>query len=248
MKLDNFKIIIIYLIFICPYFIIFYDRKLFIAINREDALIENLGAIFFMIASCLFFAAYIYSSGLGNNIWRLHTKRNLFYFFLSILFLFCFGEEISWGQRIFNWQTPEVWREMSNQRETNIHNLWMLLPDNPDGTSKSVIYKILNYKTVFWAFCYLFFFIIPLLAKFSDGIRVFFNRIGWPLISLWIGSLFVADYIVYHIILKFIEGSPPVVYGKFVELRESNFAFIFSIMAFHELKKVRGNFYIWGNT
>ena len=247
MKLVNIKIIIIYLFFICPYFIIFYDRKLFIAINREDALIENLGAIFFMIASCLFFAAYIYSSGIGNKIWRLHTKRNYFYFLLSILFLFCFGEEISWGQRIFKWQTPKVLRVMSNQNETNIHNLWILQPDNPDGTSKPVIYKILNYKTVFWAFCYLFFFTIPFLAKFSVSIRVFFNRIGWPLIPLWIGSLFVADYVVYHIILNFIEGSPPIVYGRFTELRETNFAFIFSIMAFHEVKKVHSNIYLSGN-
>ena len=136
---------------------------------------------------------------------------------------------------------------MSNQNETNIHNLWILQPDNPDGTSKPVIYKILNYKTVFWAFCYLFFFTIPFLAKFSVSIRVFFNRIGWPLIPLWIGSLFVADYVVYHIILNFIEGSPPIVYGRFTELRETNFAFIFSIMAFHEVKKVHSNIYLSGN-
>lgn len=241
MKLKLFITIIVYLIFICPYFLIFFNTKLFIWLCEEDRLIENLGAIFFLIAACLFLVAYIYSSGLGNNVWGFHTKRNVFYMFLFILFLFCFGEEISWGQRIFDWQTPESWRKMNNQMQTNIHNLWILLPNNPDGSEKSIIYKILNYKTVFWSFCYLFFFIIPLLAKLSDGIKVFFNRIGWPLTALWIGSLFVTDYVVYHTVLKFLEGSPPAVYGSFTELRETNFAFIFCLIAIHELKTIRGN-------
>jgi len=33
------------------------------------------------------------------------------------------GEEISWGQRIFHWSTPENWAAINAQRETNLHNL-----------------------------------------------------------------------------------------------------------------------------
>ena len=33
------------------------------------------------------------------------------------------GEEISWGQRIFNIATPETISQMNVQDETNIHNL-----------------------------------------------------------------------------------------------------------------------------
>lgn len=33
------------------------------------------------------------------------------------------GEEISWGQRIFGWSTPEGWEKVNLQQETNLHNL-----------------------------------------------------------------------------------------------------------------------------
>jgi len=33
------------------------------------------------------------------------------------------GEELSWGQRIFNWATPGVFAQINDQRETNFHNM-----------------------------------------------------------------------------------------------------------------------------
>jgi len=32
------------------------------------------------------------------------------------------GEEASWGQHYFGWQTPEQWAEINRQEETNLHN------------------------------------------------------------------------------------------------------------------------------
>jgi hypothetical protein len=32
------------------------------------------------------------------------------------------GEEISWGQHLFHWETPEVFRELNKQQEMNLHN------------------------------------------------------------------------------------------------------------------------------
>ena len=32
------------------------------------------------------------------------------------------GEEHSWGQHFFHWQTPEYWSEINRQQETNLHN------------------------------------------------------------------------------------------------------------------------------
>ncbi len=41
------------------------------------------------------------------------------------LFLILFAmEEISWGQRIFNWQTPEGIFKSNYQKETNLHNIF----------------------------------------------------------------------------------------------------------------------------
>lgn len=32
------------------------------------------------------------------------------------------GEEVSWGQHIIDWATPEYWGQINDQNETNLHN------------------------------------------------------------------------------------------------------------------------------
>ncbi len=52
-------------------------------------------------------------------------SRRLVFIFLSLAALSCFyiaGEEYSWGQHFFGWQTPESWAEINRQQETNLHN------------------------------------------------------------------------------------------------------------------------------
>lgn len=44
---------------------------------------------------------------------------------LALAGLACFyvaGEEISWGQHLLQWNTPEYWRAVNDQQETNLHN------------------------------------------------------------------------------------------------------------------------------
>ena len=36
--------------------------------------------------------------------------------------IYFFGEEISWGQHLGGWETPDAWKEVNNQHETNLHN------------------------------------------------------------------------------------------------------------------------------
>ena len=42
---------------------------------------------------------------------------------MSLVFLFGAGEEISWGQRLFNIESSEFFIENNAQKETNLHNL-----------------------------------------------------------------------------------------------------------------------------
>lgn len=44
-------------------------------------------------------------------------------FFYAFMFFFGAGEEISWGQRIFGWETSEAMKEINRQDETTIHNI-----------------------------------------------------------------------------------------------------------------------------
>ncbi|OOZ35386.1 hypothetical protein [Solemya velesiana gill symbiont] len=41
------------------------------------------------------------------------------------------GEEVSWGQWYFLWDTPEVFQEINDQNETNLHNTSSWLDQKP---------------------------------------------------------------------------------------------------------------------
>lgn len=41
------------------------------------------------------------------------------------------GEEVSWGQHFFLWQTPEVWQGLNDQQETNLHNTYAIFDQVP---------------------------------------------------------------------------------------------------------------------
>ncbi len=60
--------------------------------------------------------------------WRLRHGRqhHLLRPWVGLLALACFylaGEELSWGQQLFHWQTPEAIIEVNDQQETNLHNM-----------------------------------------------------------------------------------------------------------------------------
>ena len=42
---------------------------------------------------------------------------------MALIFIFGAGEEISWGQRIFNVESSEYFLENNAQGETNLHNM-----------------------------------------------------------------------------------------------------------------------------
>ena len=85
-------------------------------INREDYIIEWLTVLFFLLAA-------ITAIALGFLIKRKGSAYPLF------LILFAGGcilfavEEVSWGQRIFNVESPEYFIEHSDQQEINVHNI-----------------------------------------------------------------------------------------------------------------------------
>ncbi len=62
-----------------------------------------------------------------QRVWLLKGQKPfLFLFMTSLLALFFFfgaGEEISWGQRIFNVESSEFFTQNNAQGETNLHNL-----------------------------------------------------------------------------------------------------------------------------
>lgn len=236
LRANTVTVIVLYSTVLATYFIVLLPSEVIFALVVEDGFIETVGAIAFLMSSVFFFAAYGFSSGLKNNFGFLQTHRNLFYFLLGLLFLICFGEEISWGQRLFHWATPD-WLETRNiQGETNLHNIDVFHSLSRDGTKKSGIAMLLNMNRLFSLFWLLFCVVTPLAYLFSRRIREWLDWIGLPIVPLWIGGLFIAHAVVFQWVFTAIAQTDPGVAVRVNELKESNYAIIFLILAFWELR------------
>ena len=71
--------------------------------------------------------------------------------------LYIAGEEISWGQKFFRWDTPEFWKEVNRQHETNLHNLSRSFDQTPRA--------VLEYSIAIGGL------LVPLAAAFDPRVR-----------------------------------------------------------------------------
>ncbi|MCX7551500.1 hypothetical protein [Xanthomarina sp. F2636L] len=207
-------------------------------LTQEDGLFENAGAIAFFLAFIIFTYLFIQSKHLENLFFGIKTKRNIFYILLAILFLISCGEEISWGQRIFGWSTPESLMEMNAQQETNFHNLWLFQSYNSDGSSKSFMELFLNAGRLYTIFWMLYCVLIPIACSISVQIKKLVNYIGIPIVPLWIGGFFLVNYFSLYATL-YIFHSHMDEANRINEVRESFQAIGFLIFAFYSLSKYR---------
>ena len=199
-------------------------------LGREDAPIENLGAAFSLIASCLFLLCYFRSAGNANRFLGRPTQRNVWFLALAVLMFINFGEGISWRQRIMGWETPVSIAELNAQGETNFHDFWLFVPKNPDGTPKTGLQLLLNanrLQSIFWlAFCI----VLPLLAMSSKRVVRLSEFLGVPIPSLAVGALFVMNYLVFSLIVALGEIDRRTL-SSFDELKETNYEFAFMVLA-----------------
>jgi hypothetical protein len=97
------------------------DLGLFHLLTAEDRLLEWLQ-----------FAGFVAATVFAALAARLFARRGLklvpsILLLLGIACVFIAGEEISWGQRIFGFDTPEELEELNKQGETTVHNIGPIL-------------------------------------------------------------------------------------------------------------------------
>lgn len=63
--------------------------------------------------------------------WKDHKWLGLWIALATLCCLYVTGEEISWGQHLLNWNTPEYWAKINDQNETNLHNTSDWLDQKP---------------------------------------------------------------------------------------------------------------------
>ena len=86
----------------------------FQALSREDYWVENLTAVWFLLAGLLLFVTAL----LERSIFR-----RCVYILGGMAMVFAAGEEISWGQRIFGFATPDFLMHLNESKEFNVHNI-----------------------------------------------------------------------------------------------------------------------------
>ncbi|HEY9114589.1 MAG TPA: hypothetical protein VIN10_07800 [Bacteroidales bacterium] len=188
---------------------------------EDDSLVENLGALYLLVASAIFFFLYMKSKS-GNEIFFIKTSKNIFLLLLAILFFVAFGEEISWGQRIFNWETSDWYSEINDQRETNLHNL----------TFANGLLSANRLFTLFWAtYCVL----VPLIDKFWPFFSRWFTKINLPIVPIWLSGFFLLSYVLSYIISS--NSSIPGYGHAIVEVKETTACFLFLIFSIVLLSK-----------
>jgi hypothetical protein len=153
-------------------------------LTREDGVIETLSAVFYLIGfvSGIF---YLVQKAPANRFWMI---------FWTLLCFFCFGEEISWFQRILNYDTPAIMENANEQGEFNLHNLYFLYGGHWVDAIRSGQFKLkllLSSQNLFRIGLLIYFFLIPV-GQYILKISFFKNRLKIPvpgvllIVPLWI--------------------------------------------------------------
>ncbi len=85
--------------------------------TKEDGFFEYTTAFLLLCSSILLFYRFFKLFKVKKGFWKLGI------FLMALVFLFGAGEEISWGQRIFNIESSAFFLENNAQGETNLHNI-----------------------------------------------------------------------------------------------------------------------------
>jgi len=183
----------------------FLDVSMLKLIHSEDGIIEYASAIIFFLSSVFAFILSFKFSG--------HKSRVIIYRILSLGLFFIAGEEISWGQRIFNVETLDIMKKINVQAENNLHNLFGYLADH-----------------VFITGVFVCGFVLPFLADRNLFIRKLSDFAGLPIASMGLATGFlivscIHDWTVYMVFAK-------VKSLRMAELRESFSSIGFALLMY----------------
>ncbi|MHB1147048.1 MAG: hypothetical protein ACYC01_05560 [Lutibacter sp.] len=133
----------------------------------EDGFVENGSAVFLLGASLLLLYRLFMLFKHKDLIWKIGILT------MSLIFFFGAGEEISWGQRIFNVESSQYFMENNAQGETNLHNLviWGI------KINKAIFSQLLTGVLVIYLI------ITPFLYRKFDWVKKLANKFAVPIVQ-----------------------------------------------------------------
>ena len=163
--------------------------------------------------------------------------KDLKRFFQIILILYLLGltyyffEEISWGQHLFFWVTPDFFSKLNSQNETNLHNMSNLLNELP--------------RTLLLLFCSLSF----LFAKLINSRSKYLSLFLFPNSKLIYISFLILIFVLPDLILDILDIKPFFLVWE-IDKHPWNFSIdliqllSFNFIRLSELQELLFNFYI----
>ena len=150
------------------------------------------------------------------------------------MFFIAFGEEISWGQRIFGIETPEYMRTANVQEELNIHNLELFYGDCRSGKigkncQSSTLFSPIR---LFALFGLVYMLILPWVVPRVEFLARLFAAWSIPIpASIVPGILFVYNLLFCKAIQSVLIVKRGDLYTGMAELMEAFLALLILIMA-----------------
>lgn len=171
---------------------------------REDGFIEYGTAALLLCISVLSFSRLVNLWNSTPLLWKIGTLG------FALIFIFGAGEEVSWGQRIFNWESSDYFIQNNAQQETNLHNMVV----GETKINKLVFSKIL----VIILAIYLV--VLPILYRKVTAIKNLTNSFAVPVVQ-WTQTI---AFIVFTVLLAFMPS------GKNPEIHELALGVIFFLI------------------
>ncbi|MBU2533673.1 MAG: hypothetical protein KKB37_13100 [Alphaproteobacteria bacterium] len=111
---------------VAAFVVLFILEQIFSNITRSElGVVESAQAILLLLALAV-------AGSLLFQIDPVHPRWIKTWIVLSMLaILYVLLEEISYGKHYFNWNTPEYWKTLNDQEETNLHNTSAWLDQKP---------------------------------------------------------------------------------------------------------------------
>jgi hypothetical protein len=197
--------------------------------GTEDGPVEWAGAAALAIAG----GAFAWLASMGS----LATRSKVWLGLLAALLLFGAGEEISWGQRIFGFETPAMVKDSNLQGETNIHNLVIFHAQDEAGAKKAGIARWFTTHRLFSLFWLGFCLLIPAAYHVSSGLRNLLETLGMPIVNIGLGIFFPVVYISAELLIA--EATRRGIDWPLIETKESLYSILFAIVAIELLLKVK---------
>jgi len=179
--------------------------------TKEDGYAESGTALFLFSSSLLLIYRLIKLYKFKKPLWIFGMLA------IALVFLFGAGEEISWGQRIFNVESSEYFLENNAQGETNLHNMVV------DGKK---INKII-FSQLLTAILIIYLIITPVLYRKVAAIKKLADNFAVPIVK-------------WHHTIAFLLSTAVLIFmpsNRKWELYELAFAVIFFLIFLNPLNK-----------